>query len=620
MFNMKKIVFFSIIFSLTLGAVFPVRILAQGVDPNFNPSVLISDKSFIDTQTFGGPAGIQRFLESKKSRLADTSQEFLAMLKEPSSVQLKTQLEDPQPNLPRLRTAAELIWDAAQHSGLNPQVILVTLQKEQGLITNHQNTPKEQLQRVLNKSLGFGCPDSGGCDSIYPGFYFQLFGNIDSSGNRYLGMAKSLMKSYNTPGGRGPNVNGKTAKVGEVVNFINTLGGYENILEQQAVMLSNLATAALYRYTPHVFNGNYNFWRYTNEWFKYPNGSILQIGSNPQRFIVQNGYRLILPTFVAQARGLNLASTITVSPTELENYPEDGLLGPSDNTVVIDTSTNKKYVFLDNIRRPVSDLVLKQRGLDSTQALSMSETESAMFKAGEILPPKDGTVVRGQEGPAVYLVDQGKLKLFSAFTFKQQSAANRIELVPDAELDTYPKDGFVRPLDGTFVKANNDQTVFEFVQGNRQALTYELFKNRGVTAGQVVTLTPDEVNSAPVTGYSLPKEKTFFVIKENGEQYYVKEGTKRPLLPLVIKQQGIKPDYEFGMNEALSWPTGIPIAPRDGTVIKGDGQDTVFYVEKGQLRPMTYEAFKARRITTAKIVTIPQWEADQYAKGEVLER
>ncbi len=612
-----KTVLLLVLVSLVVDTAFAQATL---IKPDFNPNLLITDKVFTDKETFGGPAGIQKFLESKNSVLANTSQEFLTKLKEPSSATLKAALEDPGANLTRLRTAAELIWDASQHSGINPQVIIVTLQKEQGLITNHQNSDPEKLQRALDRALGFACPDGGSCGSLYLGFYFQLFGNLDESGNRYLGAARSLMKSYSTPQGRGPQLNGKTYRVGETVTLQNTLGGFEGVLPEQTVLLSNLATAALYRYTPHVFNGNYNFWRYHNEWFRYANGTIVQIGANPVRYIIQNGYRLLLPTFVAQARGLSLSSTITVSPQELESYPENGLYGPADNTVVQVANQTQKFVFLSNQKRPASDLVLKQRGLAQSPVLSITEEESAMFKAGEILPPTDGTVVRGEKDPAVYLVDGGRLKLFSAFTFAQHKAAGRVQLIPDTEIATYPKGGFVAPLDGTFVKANNDNTVYEFVQGNRHALTAALFKNRGVTAKQVVTLTPDEVASAPVVGYSLPKEKTFYQVSETKEQYYIKDGLKRPLLALVVKQQKITPDYTFGKAESDTWPTGVPVAPRNGTVLKGDGDATVYLVDKGQLHPLTATAFKARKISSKKVVTIPQIEIDQYAKGDVFEK
>ena len=199
--------------SILLGVTLLIQpMIAQALEyrPEFNPSVLIPDVAFNDTKTFGGADGIQRFLESKGSVLANTTPDFLAKLHEPDNIPVKTVLGDPEPNLGRLRTAAELIWDAGQASGLNPQVILVTLQKEQGLISS--NVSASRLQRALNFAMGFDCPDASGCGNLFPGFYYQLFGNVDTEGNRYLGATKSLMRSYAVQEGRGPTVGGVPAK------------------------------------------------------------------------------------------------------------------------------------------------------------------------------------------------------------------------------------------------------------------------------------------------------------------------------------------------------------------------------------------------------------------------
>ena len=40
------------------------------VDSSFDAGFLVSDEAFVDTATFGGPGGIQTFLESKGSVLA----------------------------------------------------------------------------------------------------------------------------------------------------------------------------------------------------------------------------------------------------------------------------------------------------------------------------------------------------------------------------------------------------------------------------------------------------------------------------------------------------------------------------------------------------------------------
>src|SRR3989344_5378184 len=100
-----------IFFLIFLLFVLPLTSLAQ--DAGFNPNMLISDDRFVDTATLGGVEGIQRFLESKDSVLANTNADFLVKLREPGDSGLKSRLPDPRPNLGRLRTAAALIYDSS---------------------------------------------------------------------------------------------------------------------------------------------------------------------------------------------------------------------------------------------------------------------------------------------------------------------------------------------------------------------------------------------------------------------------------------------------------------------------------------------------------------------------
>src|SRR6185503_19112155 len=132
---MKKI-FATIAIFMVLALAAPQPSVAQGgtIDPAFDPGMLITDDAFADVGTFGSPAGIQKFLEQRNSLLANTSPDFLIKLKEADTT-TKLGVEDPEPNLDRLRTAAELIYDAAKKTGLNAQVLLVILEKEQSLIT-----------------------------------------------------------------------------------------------------------------------------------------------------------------------------------------------------------------------------------------------------------------------------------------------------------------------------------------------------------------------------------------------------------------------------------------------------------------------------------------------------
>ena len=152
-------------------------------------------------------------------------------------------------------TAAHIIWQAAQDYKINPKVIIVLLQKEQGLITD--SWPNNRQYR---SATGYGCPDTAACSSKYYGFKNQvrnaaaLFRTVLNGGWTNYPLGNNYIQ-YN------PNADCG----GSVVN------------------IRSLATSALYRYTPYQPNagaiaagygttycgayGNRNFYLYYQDWF-----------------------------------------------------------------------------------------------------------------------------------------------------------------------------------------------------------------------------------------------------------------------------------------------------------------------------------------------------------------
>lgn len=154
-------------------------------------------------------------------------------------------------------SAAHIIWQAAQDFRINPKVLIVLLEKEQGLVTD--TWPNFDLQ--YRSATGYGCPDTAVCDSQYYGFRNQVrsaaefYRIILDNGSRYYPLGENYIK-YNPEGACG----------GSVVN------------------IQNRATSALYQYTPYqprpeVLNatpgtaipcgahGNSNFYYYYTQWF-----------------------------------------------------------------------------------------------------------------------------------------------------------------------------------------------------------------------------------------------------------------------------------------------------------------------------------------------------------------
>jgi hypothetical protein len=563
-----------VLVSFILGLMAPMLTLAQTnrpIDPAFNPSILIPDEAFSDVGTFGTAEGIQKFLELKGSVLANTSPQFLAKLKEPD-VATKVALEDKQPNLTRLRTAAELLYDAGTKWGLNPQVLLVILQKEQSLITGTFNSDAH-LQNALDKAAGFGCPDDQPCGQIFLGFYRQFFGSFDAEGNRWLGTAASLMRSFNAEVGgvrvgRGPAIDAnnqtfgkpivRTARKGDTVVFDNTLGGYDGVPSQQTVVLGNFATAALYRYTPHVFNGNYNFWRFYSAWFKYPNGTIIQKVGDTAQYVIDNGTKRPFSAFVAQQRKLNLTTIITVSQTEFDSYPLEKALPPVDGTLIKGNADAAIFLIQDSYKHAISYPVFVQRKFSFAKVITVPQAEVDSYGLGTILPPENGTLIMGQTEATVYIVD-GDLK---------------------------------RPISGP------------------------VFGARKLSFGKIMKLSDGEVVSIPTGPFLTPPESTAFKTPSDPMVWWYKDNLKHSVSAFVFQQRGVGnfPFLILSDAERANIPTGDPFPPKDGSIIKGDASSAIYKFVGGLKHLLTAEAYKNLKYPKATVLS--QAEVDQYNIGD----
>lgn len=180
-------------------------------------------------------------------------------------------------------TAATIIYKVAKACGVSQKVILVMLQKEQGLVTN--NWPSDWRYQA---AMGAGCPDTAACDSEYYGFYNQV---------RY---GAYLLKRYTQPPGTGAGTWWDSRydlmkPVGQVVQ----IQYHPNIdCGTQDVYMANQATHSLYLYTPYTPNpaalaagygygddcsayGNRNFFNYYTDWFGSTQASPPVVSTNP---------------------------------------------------------------------------------------------------------------------------------------------------------------------------------------------------------------------------------------------------------------------------------------------------------------------------------------------------
>ncbi|MDO4870852.1 MAG: hypothetical protein Q3996_02035, partial [Candidatus Saccharibacteria bacterium] len=225
---------------------------AQAVEP-FNPGNIMSDHVMSDYNSMT-ESEIQAFLKSKNhcnDRGIERAKLYPKVHYNIRDGHFVCMADDTFNG----ETAAHIIWQAAQDFKINPRVIIVLLQKEQGLITD--TWPHSGQYQA---ATGYGCPDTAACDEQYYGLKNQI---------------RNAAKLFRTV------LNGGWTNYPVGNNYIqynpNPACGGSN------VYIENRATSALYRYTPYQPNagalaagwgtahcgayGNRNFYLYYTNWF-----------------------------------------------------------------------------------------------------------------------------------------------------------------------------------------------------------------------------------------------------------------------------------------------------------------------------------------------------------------
>src|SRR5581483_10034430 len=159
-------------------------------------------------------------------------------------------------------------------------------------------------------------------------------------------------------------------------------------------------------------------------------------------------------------------------------------------------------VFENNQKHPVSSFVLSQRGLKASSALSVSQADAGLFPTASLLTPKDGTLIKGDQSAAVYVIQNSQKMTLSAFTFKQYGYSFRSAVsLPQSEVDQYVAGGFLLPKNGTLVKTPSDPTVIVLDNGLLRPISGTVFKLQRYSVRNVVTLSNDELASASLGTY-----------------------------------------------------------------------------------------------------------------------
>lgn len=298
----------------------------------FNPHFIISDEEIQNCNSLTRD-GVQQFLNSRGSYLRNYQAEDLNGV---------------------IKTAADIIYEAAVKNNISQKFLLVTLQKEQSLITDDSPT-KRQLDWATGYAVCDGCNLNDPRVVKYKGFGKQVDG------------AAGIIRWYYD---------------NKDVNSIVKKKNIPIMIDSQQVTPQSWATAFLYTYTPHI-HGNKNFWRIWQGWFSqfYPNGTLLQSASSSEYWIIQNGAkRKITNNSVLMSR-TDPKLAVIIPDIDLTNYP-DGTPLAFANYSLLKTPSKTYLLDYDTLRPFAGAEVIQQLGYNPQEIIEISEQDISGYAIG----------------------------------------------------------------------------------------------------------------------------------------------------------------------------------------------------------------------------------------------
>jgi hypothetical protein len=384
---------------------------------------------------------------------------------------------DPEDGL--LKGTAQLIDDAAKRYNVNPKYVLVRLQMEQNLIESDSPT-QNQLDWAAGYALCDGCYKTSELAQKYKGLARQIdaaAGWIEWYWENY-----SFYPSFRKPG-EATTVSGMT------------------------LIPANLATAALYTYTPHVgdtrVGGNKLFWSIWQRWWgdgestvRFPDGTLLQNTVSGAVALIQGGkLRPVLNASVLSTRFSSVVP-IALGDYEFKLVEQAGLGSPIKfpDWSLVRTEDGGTFLLDGDHKRPIPSMeVFAKIGFNPEEVEDVTSEDLDGYLMGEPVTLEGayplGQLLQNTTTGGVYFVQDGvRHPIWDRSLLDANWPGRRIIGMAAAELDTLPSGDPVRFRDGTLVKAPNDPAVYVIEDGAKRSIpSEEVFLGYGYRWSSIIT-------------------------------------------------------------------------------------------------------------------------------------
>ena len=209
----------------------------------------------------------------------------------------------------------------------------------------------------------------------------------------------------------------------------------------------------------------------------------------------------------------------------------------------------------------------------------------------------NGVVLRAKDTEELWLIKDGKrLKFASRGIFLSRYNLNEIIDVPAAELQQYDEGAVIKFPNYSLVKSERGMTFLLVDDTKRPFLSDAVFKKLGYHPDEVVAATDEELTEYK-NGKFISDADLFplgAVVKSplSGELFYVHNGEKAPVVSDAIVKNRFRKQktVNIAADQLTSFKLVAAVKFREGTLVKGADDKTVYVISDGMKRPVLSEA------------------------------
>jgi hypothetical protein len=454
---------------------------------DFLPGLIISDATFFDSATMT-TADVQAFLEHKEGSCRAGSiclESYNETVAAHSADTYCTTFGG------GTMSGAQIIAGVATACGINPQVILATLEKEWSLVSS--SGPSSSAYRT---AMGYGCPDTAACNSLYYGFANQVY-----NAARQFRIYAANPKNFNYRAGQTAYIPYSTQA--------SCPGGAP---AGSTVIIQNGATAALYNYTPYQPNaaalanlygtgdacssyGNRNFWRIFSDWFGSPLAglNLVRTQTNATVYLIAGSSKYPVASLTELGALSPLGEVGYVSGAYLGTFVTQQVAGrvvrgPDGSMFFIDSGIKLPF--------PSCGLVADYGGsCDSSGYVQLTDAQLASFATGPAVGPLMGLA----SGQRFWVYGGVKHQILDASAQSAAGLPSSMNVLGPSALDNLP---YGAPVvdDGVFAQVAGGSSYVLISGGKRYEVDASVLPLLGLPSGAGGSLEAGSVAQLPDGG------------------------------------------------------------------------------------------------------------------------